>query len=67
MCSVKGLKLLAVLLLLVGTLLIVDGLKELDLLLIVGSGVGMIFHDVLDGVWLLKGRLMLGILKSESL
>jgi hypothetical protein len=67
MCSVEGLKLLAVLLLLVGTLLIVDGLKELDLLFIVGSGVGMVFHDVLDGVRLLEGRLMLGILERESL
>jgi hypothetical protein len=62
MCSVKSLELLSVLLLLVCTLFIIDLLKELDLLFIVGSSVGMVFHDVLDGVRLLKGRLMLSIL-----
>lgn len=67
MCSVKGLKLLAVLLLLESTLLIVDRLKELDLLFIVDCSVGMVFHDALDSVRLLKGCFMLGILKCESL
>jgi hypothetical protein len=66
-CSEEGLKLLAVLFLFEGTLFVVDGLEEVDLLSIVGGGVGVVFHDALDGVWVLKGRLVLGILKRESL
>jgi len=62
MCSVEGFELLAVLLLLVGTLLVVDGLEEVELLSIVGGGVGVVFHDALDGVRVLKGRLVLRIL-----
>ena len=61
MCPVEGLKLLAVLLLLVGTLLVVDGLEEVELLSIVGGGVGVVFHDALDCVRVLKGRLVLRI------
>jgi hypothetical protein len=64
---VECLPLFAFFFLLVGTLLVIQLLKVEGLLAIVSGTVGMVLHDVLNGIRILKCVLMLGILQIEAL